>query len=57
MSIGDQLVRFLRPFIDKFPKVAFAYRFNKDNLWPIIQEPKEKQQVFKFTGNEKMEQG
>jgi FkbM family methyltransferase len=50
------IVAFLRPLIEKYPRVALIYRLLRDSK-VIIQQPKMTSLGFKFHGNIAMEQG
>ena len=56
MSITKHFIRIAKPVIERFPSVAMAYRYVRDNR-RILDEPKETPMGFKLTGNSAMEKG
>lgn len=51
-----QLIRFVKPLIERFPKLAMTYRYVRDS-WQIYEEPQETQMGFKLVGNQSMQSG
>lgn len=51
-----QLLRFMKPLIERFPNLAMTYRYLRDN-WQIYEEPQETKMGFKLIGNKCMQSG
>ncbi len=52
----NQLIRFAKPIIERFPKLAMTYRYVRDS-WQIYEEPQETPMGFKLAGNKSMQNG
>ncbi len=52
----NQLLRFAKPFVDRFPKLAMTYRYLRDSS-QIDDEPLDTPMGFKFAGNRLMQSG
>jgi FkbM family methyltransferase len=52
----NPLIRRVKPIVERFPKLAMAYRYIRDS-WPIYEEPQETKMGFKFAGNQSMQNG
>lgn len=51
-----QFVQFVKPIIERFPKLAMTYRIVRDS-WQVYEEPKETPMGFKLVGNNSMQNG
>lgn len=51
-----QLIRLVKPIIERFPKLAMSYRYVRDS-WQMYEEPQETLMGFKFVGSESMQSG
>ncbi len=56
MNIATQLVKSLKPLVERFPAVAAAYRYMRDSR-RLLEEPRVTPMGFKLIGNRTMEQG
>jgi FkbM family methyltransferase len=56
MSIAQRLVQLAKPLVERFPRVAMAYRHARDNR-RALDAPRETPMGFRFTGNPLMENG
>jgi len=51
-----QLIGFAKPIVERFPKLAMAYRSVRDS-WQANEEPQETPMGFKLVGNKSMQEG
>jgi FkbM family methyltransferase len=51
-----QIIRFAKPIVEHFPRLAMTYRYVRDR-WEINEEPRETPMGFKFVGNQSMQNG
>lgn len=51
-----RMIQFFKPFVEKFPSIAMAYRHIRDSR-KLAKQPKFTKLGFKFNGNEHMENG
>ena len=56
MSIAQRLVGLAKPLVERFPRVAMAYRYARDNR-RVLNAPRQTPMGFKFIGNSLMENG
>jgi FkbM family methyltransferase len=56
MIIIKQFIRIAKPLIERFPSVAIAYRYVRDNR-QVFTDPRETPMGFKLIGNPSMEKG
>ena len=51
-----RLIRLIKPFVERFPKMAMTYRCVRDN-WQLLEIPRETPMGFKLIGNQAMQEG
>ncbi|MBA7546552.1 hypothetical protein ES705_38944 [subsurface metagenome] len=56
IKIIKQLIKFVKPIVERFPRIAMAYRHLRDKRY-VMDEPKETPMGFKLIGNRSMEEG
>src|ERR1700682_885357 len=56
MFLKNWLISLVRPFVDRFPRIATMYRSVRDQL-DFLEEPRPTSWGFKLAGNTAMEQG
>jgi FkbM family methyltransferase len=56
MNMGAQLIKFAKPFVERFPAAAMTYRYIRDSR-RLLEEPRVTPMSFKLLGNRVMEEG